>query len=143
MNRYQKPWESYRKVAAQTATPGHLVLMLYEGAIKFLEQSLTGFDYADPARRIQTINNNVLRAQSIINELNCNLDMGKGGEVAENFRSLYSYFYRRLREGNLSKHREPIEEVLARLRVLRDSWAEMLRRGAQPANASGLEAVAA
>ncbi len=143
MNPYQKPWESYRKVAAQTATPGHLVLMLYEGAIKFLEQSLTGFAYADPAKRIQTINNNILRAQAIIHELNCNLDMRKGGEVAENFRSLYSYFYRRLREANFSKRREPIEEVLARVRVLRDTWAEMLRRGTQPAEGAGLEAVAA
>jgi flagellar protein FliS len=143
MNPYQKPWESYRKVAAQTATPGHLVLMLYEGAIKFLEQSLAGFNYTDPAKRIQTINNNIIRAQAIINELNCNLDMRKGGEVAENFRGLYSYLYRRLREANFSKRRDPIEEVLARVRVLRDSWAEMLRRGVQPANTAAVEAVAA
>ena len=39
-----KPWESYRKVATQTASPAHLVLMLYDGAIGFLERALAGFD---------------------------------------------------------------------------------------------------
>jgi flagellar protein FliS len=128
----QKPWESYRKIAAQTASPGQLVLMLYDGAIKFLEQALTGFAYTDPQLFNQTINNNVLRAQAIIQEMNGNLNMKEGGEIADNFRRLYSYLYRRLREANMSKRREPIDEVLMRLRVLRESWAEMLRRGPKP-----------
>ncbi|HTA29487.1 MAG TPA: flagellar export chaperone FliS, partial [Candidatus Cybelea sp.] len=65
-----KPWDSYRKVATQTATPGQLVLMLYDGALSFLEKALTGFDYTDPRLFNQTINNNILRAQAIIHEMN-------------------------------------------------------------------------
>jgi flagellar protein FliS len=123
------PWQSYRKIATQTATPGQLVLMLYEGAIRFSEQALAGFQYKDPVGFNQTINNNLQRAQAIILELNGVLDMRRGGEVSANFRRLYNYMYRRLLQANIRKQREPIEEVIGRLKVLRDSWAEMLKQG--------------
>jgi flagellar secretion chaperone FliS len=129
MTARNNPWQSYRKVAAQTAPPAQLVLMLYEGAISFLEKGLTGFNYKDPRDFNMTISNNVLRAQAIIHEMNSRLDMEQGGEISNNFRRLYNYLYQRLQEGNLKKKQEPINEVLMRLRVLRDSWAEMLRRG--------------
>jgi flagellar protein FliS len=124
-----KPWDSYRRVATQTASPAHLVLMLYDGAIGFLERALAGFDAADPVQINQAVNNNILRAQAIILELNAKLDMEAGGEISLNFRRLYNYFYARLREANFKKQKEPIEEILLRLRDLRDSWAQMLRSG--------------
>ena len=124
-----KPWDSYRKVATQTAPPAHLVLMLYDGAIGFLERALAGFDGADPGQVNQAVNNNILRAQAIIYEMNATLNMEAGGEVAVNFRRLYNYFHVRLREANFKKEKEPLQETLLRLRVLRDSWAEMIRRG--------------
>jgi flagellar protein FliS len=126
-----KPWESYRKVATQTASPGQLVLMLYDGAIGFLEKALTGFSHSDPALFNQTINNNILRAQAIVHELNASLNMQAGGDAASNFRRLYNYLFRRLRDANRSKKKEPIEESIKHLRVLRDSWAEMLRNGGE------------
>ena len=124
-----KPWDSYRKVATQTASPAHLVLMLYDGAIGFLERALAGFDAADPVQINQAVNNNILRAQAIIHEMNANLNMEAGGEISVNFRRLYNYLHARLREANLKKQREPVQEAILRLRILRDSWAEMLRRG--------------
>ena len=127
-----KPWDAYRKVATQTASPAHLVLMLYDGAIGFLERALAGFDGRDPLQVNLAVNNNILRAQAIIQEMNANLNMEAGGEISDNFRRLYNYFHARLREANLKKRREPVQEILMRLRVLRDSWAEMLRRGPAP-----------
>src|SRR5271156_805576 len=140
-----KPWDSYRKVATQTASPGQLVLMLYDGALRFLDKALAGFDHKDPKHFNETINNNILRAQAIVHELNASLDMKAGGEVASNFRRLYNYFYRRLTEANRTKQKVPLEEVMARLRVLRDSWAEMLRNGgeARPATNPAEEVAAA
>jgi flagellar secretion chaperone FliS len=137
MTQRNKPWESYRKIATQTATPGQLVLMLYDGAIGFLEKSLSGFDHTDPLAFNQTINNNILRAQAIIHEMNASLNMTAGGEISSNFRRLYNYLFRRLGHANRHKQRQPIEETIMRLRVLRDSWAEMLRQGGEsrPANA--------
>jgi len=130
------PWQSYRKVATQTASPGQLVLMLYEGAIRFLEKSLTGFVQEDPLEFNLTVNNNVLRAQAIICEMNGVLNMEAGGEISTNFRRLYDYLNRRLQEANIKKQKEPIEEVLMRLRVLRDSWAEMLQKGPENAESA-------
>jgi flagellar protein FliS len=137
-----RPWESYRKVATQTASPGQLVLMLYDGAIGFLEKALAGFNYADPLLMNQTVNNNILRAQAIINEMNASLNMEAGDDIALTFRRLYNYFYCRLREANFAKRKEPIEETIMRLQVLRDSWAEMLRRGLANPNETGTRAAA-
>jgi flagellar protein FliS len=134
-----KPWDSYRKVATQTASPAHLVLMLYDGAIGFLERALAGFDSRDPVQLNQSVNNNILRAQAIIHEMNANLNMEAGGEISVNFRRLYNYLHSRLREANLQKRKEPVQETLMRLRVLRDSWAEMLRRGPAPGGDALLE----
>jgi flagellar protein FliS len=128
MTQRDNPWQSYRKVTTQTATSEHLVLMLYDGAIKFLKQGLAGFRFTDPRECNETINNNILRAQDIIHELNARLNMEEGGEIADNFRRLYNYFYSRLTEANLKKKKPPIEEVIGHLCVLRDAWEEMLRR---------------
>lgn len=132
------PWQSYRRVATQTASPAQLVLMLYEGALKFLEQGLAGFEQEDPLEFNRTIHNNVQRAQAIINEMNATLDMERGGEISANFRRLYCYFDRRLQEGNVKKQRGPIEEVAMRLRVLRDSWAEMMQQRQADGQNAGL-----
>ena len=75
------PLKSYQTIATQTASPGQLVLMLYEGAIRFLERALAGFEHTDPLDFNQTINNNILCAQAIIHEMNANLNMEAGGEI--------------------------------------------------------------
>jgi flagellar protein FliS len=124
------PWQSYRQVATQTATPGQLVLMLYDGAIRFLEQARAGFAKDDPLEFNQTINNNVIRAQAIIHELNETLNMEAGGKFAETMRALYNYMDLRLHESNQHKREDGILDVIRRLMVLRDAWAQMLQRQA-------------
>jgi flagellar protein FliS len=114
----------------QTASPGQLVLLLYDGALRFLEQARLGFACDDPKAFNESINNNVVRAQAIINELNGSLDMRAGGEFSLKLRALYEYLDRRLFESNLHKEEKGIDEAIQRLTVLRDSWAEMLRHRA-------------
>ena len=125
---FSNPWKSYHKVATQTASPGQLVLMLYDGAIRFMERSLAGFALEDPAEFNSTISNNLIRAQAIINELNSSLNMEMGGEVSTNLRQLYTYFDRRLTESNVHKTQQGIQEVIDRLTVVRDAWSTMLSR---------------
>ena len=120
------PWKSYRQIATQTAPPGQLVLMLYEGAIRFLERSLPGFSADDPAEANMVIHNNLQRAQDIIRELNFALNMEQGGDCAATLRRLYEYFERRIWESNLQKNRQGIIEVINHLTVLRDAWSAML-----------------
>lgn len=129
------PWKSYRRIATQTATPGQLVLMLYEGGIRALERALLGFECDDPAESNSVIHNNIQRAQDIIRELNLALNLEQGGEFASTLRQLYEYFDRRLWDSNLKKHREGIDEVIRHLGVLRDAWASMLAKdGPGPAS---------
>jgi flagellar secretion chaperone FliS len=127
------PFRSYKTIATQTAPPGQLVLMLYEGAIRFLERALAGFQHEDPLEFNATINNNVIRAQDILHELNNSLDLQQGGDLAATLRRLYGYMDRQLTLSNTRKSREGIHDAIERLSVLRDAWSEMLRQqGALP-----------
>ena len=130
------PWNSYRQVATQTAQPGQLVLMLFDGAIRFLERALLGFEHTDPLEFNVTINNNLLRALAIINELNASLDTDQGGEFAANQRRLYNYMEWRLQQSNLRKHKPGIVEIIGILGSLREAWAQMLKQQAAGGEAS-------
>jgi flagellar secretion chaperone FliS len=121
------PWRSYHQIATQTASPGQLVLMLYEGALRFLNRAMTGFCMDDPCERNETINNNIIRAQDILNELNASLNLEAGGELAQSLRRVYLYLDWRLMQSNLKKDTTGIEESIQRLTVLRDAWDAMLK----------------
>jgi flagellar protein FliS len=137
------PWQSYQQVATRTASPGQLVLMLYEGAIRFLERAQTGFTLEDPVESNTTVSNNILRAQEIIRELDFSLNLDAGGELAVKLRGLYDYFDRRLMESNLRKESAGLQEVTHRLAVLRDAWAEMLQSQGAAMNLPATERAAA
>ena len=120
------PWLSYRQVATKTATPGQLVLMLFDGALRFLDKALVGFDLDDPLDSNLAINNNILKAQEILRELNMSLNMEKGGEFAATMRRLYNYYDLQLSQSNLQKDPAGVELVIRLLSVIRGAWAEML-----------------
>jgi flagellar secretion chaperone FliS len=101
--------------------------MLYDGALRFLNRALEGFRCEDPAELNMTVNNNLSRARDIIRELDCALDIDKGGDLALTLRRLYDYFEERIHASNLRKQRDGIEEVIEHLGVLREAWATMLR----------------
>lgn len=125
------PLNSYTQIAAQTAPPGVLILMLFDKALSSLETALTGFNYTDPRKRNETIHNNLRRAVDIIRLLNNSLNLDEGGELAGTLRNLYGYFERLLVRSNMKKHRDGVDEVIGHLRPLRDAWAEMLSKQGQ------------
>jgi flagellar protein FliS len=130
------PWKSYHQTATLTAPPGQIILMLYDGALRFLARALNGFACEDPAELNMTVNNNLARALDIIRELDQALDVDQGGELAVTLRRLYNYFQQRIQASNLKKQRKGIEEVIEHLSGLREAWATMLRgegEAAQPA----------
>jgi flagellar secretion chaperone FliS len=135
---------SYQTVATQTASPGQLVVMLYDGAIRFLERALAGFEHKDPALFNSTINNNIQRAQNIIDALNDSLDLEQGGKLASTLRALYCYMDRQLTLSNVKKKPEGIRDTLDRLTTLREAWSQIQRpqellpsmAGNSPANLS-------
>jgi flagellar protein FliS len=123
------PWQSYRQVATKTATPGQLVLMLFDGALRFLDKALVGFDLDDPLDSNLAINNNILKAQEIIRELNVSLNLELGGEFAFTMRRLYNYYDLQLAQSNLKKDPEGVRLVIRLLLIIRGAWAEMLAGG--------------
>jgi flagellar secretion chaperone FliS len=120
---------AYQAQSILTASPGQLVLLLYDGALRFIAQARSGI--AEPegtAGRIERINAAILRAEAIIAELRANLDMARGGEIASNLDRLYDYHLRRLFEANMRKQDEPLAEVEHLLGELREGWVEMLHQ---------------
>lgn len=113
----------YKSVQVQTASPETLVVMLYDGIIRFIGSAQQGilakkYDQADRA---------LARAQDIITELTITLNHEAGGEIARNLAGLYEYCMRRLIDGNVSKSVEPLDEVLSIVRPLRDAWAQIAK----------------
>lgn len=122
---------TYRTNAILTASPGQLVLMMYDGALKSLALAREAFSLpADNMQRIELINRHLLKAQSIITELQSTLNFDAGGDVARTLNRLYDYHNRRLFEANLKKQVGPVVEVEKLLGELRDAWAEMLAKQA-------------
>ena len=118
---------TYRANAILTASPGQLVLMLYDGALKALALARDAFEAApENPRRIQDINQQLLKAQAILAELQNGLNLEAGGDFARTMHRLYDYHNRRLLEANMRKTVEPVIEVERLVRELRDAWAQML-----------------
>jgi len=117
------PYDCYKETQIRTATQGKLIVMLYDGAIKFLNLAKTAIDEKD----IEAAHNNIVRAQDIIMELLLSLNM-EAGEIAHKLYSLYLYMNKRLMEANISKKIKPIDEVLKMLEELRDVWAQVANK---------------
>ncbi|MDH4199795.1 MAG: flagellar export chaperone FliS [Spirochaetia bacterium] len=118
----KKGYEEYQVNQVETADPKQLVVMLYEGAIRFLEEALLN---VDNFKKYDLVNTKILRAQDIITELMVSLDMDRGGEIADNLLSLYVYMKKELLEANMKKDRAMIERVLKMLRDLNVAWQKM------------------
>jgi flagellar secretion chaperone FliS len=130
---------TYRTNAVLTASPGQLVLMLYDGALKALALAREGFNEpADNPRRIELINQQLLKAQAILSELQNGLNLDAGGDFARTMHRLYDYHSRRLMEANLRKQVEPVIEVERLVQELRDAWAQMLMQQDSPVAVRGV-----
>ena len=119
---------TYRANSILTASPGQLVLLLYDGALNSLALAREAFE-RPPAdlQRYEVINRQVNKARKIIAELQGTLDFNASDEFAEAMHRLYDYYNSRLLEANLKKQVEPLIEVTRLLGEVRDAWAEMLR----------------
>jgi flagellar protein FliS len=125
---YSKLAKSYKSASVETASPGRLVLMLYDGALRFMNAALAGFEEENFLRRNETINNNLIRTQKILSELQTSLDLNVEGDLPETLYSLYDHAYSLLQKANVNKEPEPINEAYSIIKDIRDAWSEMLIR---------------
>ena len=109
---------AYKDSAVTTQSKGRLIVLLYEGAIKFMSLAIKELEAKNYEAKGQYIN----KAQDIINELNAVLDMDAGGEIASNLRKLYCFMNNRLSEANSKRDPKMIREVIELMEELNQSW---------------------
>lgn len=117
----QQGINNYQRNAVLTASAAELTLMLYEGAIKFCNIALNGFENQD----FEKINTNIKKAEAIIAELRATLDHKY--PVWEDFDRVYAYIYDCMVDANIQKDPAMLEEALKHTREMRDTWKEVMK----------------
>jgi len=123
----KKRISSYRETQIKTASRGQLVVLLYEGLIKFLDIALENI----PKKEYERVNTNVLKAQDIITELILSLNL-EAGEISTQLLNIYTFLNSKLIEANVKKNPEPLRFVRSMVCELRDAWKEIAKRGGNP-----------
>lgn len=112
--------QAYRESAVLTAPPERLVVMLYDGARRFLYQAATAMRGGD----VPVAHERLRRAEAIITHLLATLDMSQG-EVAERLQAIYAFCQRLLAEGRMKQDADQLDKVSELLGELRDAWAQV------------------
>ncbi len=112
----------YKQNAVLTATPEELTLMLYDGAIKFMNIA----KYSIENKELEKAHSSLIRAQDIILELNYSLDMNY--EVSKGLRELYEFVLAKLVDANINKDTKAIDEALIIINDMRDTWKEVIKQ---------------
>ena len=110
--------EAYKEASVTTQNPGQLVVLLYDGAIRFLRLAIGELERGNFVGKGQYLS----KAQSIISELNTVLDMEAGGEISQNLRSLYLFMLRHLARANIERDPDAIADVIGQLESLNGAW---------------------
>jgi flagellar secretion chaperone FliS len=120
MNPYASP-QAYRSSSVMTASPGQLVVMLYDGAGRFLRQAEIAAEEGAWRHAMDRLS----KADAIVDELLVTLDVAQGGEVAERLQSIYVFCKRLTIEARIERDVEKIRKTASLLADLRDAWAEI------------------
>ncbi|MCR5603432.1 MAG: flagellar export chaperone FliS [Lachnospiraceae bacterium] len=118
-------YAQYNRNKIMTASPQELTLMLYDGAIKFCNIAMNACEEKD----IQKAHDNIMKVERIIEEFQMTLDFKY--PVANDFNNVYNYIMGRLRDANISKDKEILEEVSVHLHTMRDTWKEAMKLAAK------------
>jgi len=114
---------AYRQSRVETASPGELVLMLYDQALKDMRESAAFIEQKDIARSSERL----LHAQAIVDELRSSLDFS-AGELSSKLRAMYDFIYGKLVEANVRKTAPPVLDAEKVMTEIRAGWEEALRR---------------
>jgi flagellar protein FliS len=115
------PYQQYRATKVETAGSVDLVVMLYQGSVRFIRLGIEAMEREDP----KAAHANLVRAQDIIVELLGSLNREEGGQIADQLAGLYDYCFRRLVQANVKKDPAPAREVVGILRDLGTAWQEI------------------
>ena len=126
------PYSAYRQTSVATATPEKLLLMLYDGAIRFLRQARLAMEQQD----LESTNRWLGKLQDIFVELNTSLDLDQG-EIALNLRKLYEFYQNEVIIANVEKNVDRLQPVEEFLKFFRETWAEATKKSSQELKQTG------
>lgn len=119
MNQYVK---QYQKTTIETASNEKILVMLYDGAIQFLNKAKIALE----EKNYEQSHNNLMGAQRILEEFINTIDKEPNPELASNLINLYEYFITRLIQANIKHEIAPIDEVLKFLKELKATWEQAI-----------------
>jgi flagellar protein FliS len=125
--------DAYRRTEAQSASPIQLIVMLYDGALRFLSDARAAQQTGDLPRRAHAMR----RVAAIVAECQSTLDLERGGTLAADLDRLYSYISARLLDVTVNRDPSAIDEVHKLMTTLRNGWAEAAAQGVLTAAAAG------
>lgn len=128
------PYQAYQQNSINTASPGELTLMLYNGCLKFIQQG----KMAMQAKNIEEKNTNIIKAQKIIQEFMVTLNMDI--PVSKDLMAMYDYLYRRLVEANTKNDPAILDEVSGFVTEYRDTWKQVIQLNRQKQFSQGNQA---
>ncbi len=116
------PYMQYQKQGIMTASPGELVVKLYDGCIKFVQIAKLALEKGDPAGAHTAF----IRAQDILTELSSSLDMNYA-EISQPLFELYDFLLNELITANVSKDGAHLADCVEILTELREAWATIAK----------------
>jgi len=114
--------DQYKQMQIKTASPGKLLLMLYQGAVKFMKLAKKNIKEG----KIEASHKNIIKAQNIILKLQGTLNKEQGGEIAVQLESLYDFIYRELIQANLNKNTKHLDNVIPLVEELFVTYKEII-----------------
>ena len=111
-------YQQYQYNSIMSASPERLMIMLFDGALKFVKLARKDIEQ----KNLAGANYNLTRAQDIITELDQSLDMSY--DVSENLASVYDFIYRQLVNANIKKDVYGLDIVESMLTELKDTWSQ-------------------
>ena len=113
----------YQTMQIMSSKPEKLILMLYDGALRFIQLAIKALEQND----IEQAHKNLIKTQNIMIELMTSLNLDKGGEIALNLFRIYEFMHFTLVQANVKKNPEPVRRISTQLKILRDSWAQAMK----------------
>lgn len=113
--------QTYKQTAVITQNQGQIVVLLYDGAIRFLRQARIAIQSKDYQKKGSLLQ----RAQDIVFELNASLNMEQGGEISQRLRAIYTFIWTRLNQVNLNNDTVLLDRLTAILENLAGAWRQI------------------
>ena len=116
----------YQETAINTATPVKLVVLLYQGAIRFMQKAVSDIE----SKNLEGKRDSVGHALAIIQELHATLNLERGGEIAAELDRLYDFVTARILEASTRLDARPLKEALHVMTDLVGAWEQIAEQGA-------------